>query len=294
MSEILAKMADSTARQLEERAAKATDPVKRDKLLAKAAKQRLEAEGYRRPRRSAPTPPRALRPGPMQGTGAPLPAPGPGPGAPPAGMNPMDAPTHQLRPVQRGVGPAVPPSPQHGFIPAQGAPLPEPAQPGTAPMPRAKKIGIGVVAVFALIGAASVFGNGDAAQDGFDAATAPPAPSAAAPVASGPDPADVRACQRAGEVMEAWAPAAQGLSTGETDLPELARETRTAMDGMSEVPIIANDPGVTAASRVLTGQHEMIAAAAGRGDLSNLATLAGDGAGMVDDLVSACRSAASA
>ncbi|MEJ8277970.1 hypothetical protein [Pseudonocardia spirodelae] len=299
MSEILAKMCDVTARQLEKRAEGVKNPEKRQKILDKAAKERQQAEVYRRVKDAGHAPPQAPQTGPMQGAGPPHPGQRPGPGMPPAGMHPMDAPTHQLRHVPPGAGQPPGRPPRQGFAPAgQPAPAPAPAgsgsqEPGGGGMSRAKKVGIGVVAVFALIGAVSVFGNGDAVEDGFDRATAPTtaAPPAAAPAASGPDPQDLQACQRAGEVMRDWGALAQGVGDGSVGLPQLARETTDAMDGMSEVPIIANDADVIAASRALTGQFEMIAAAARRGDISALSRLASEGGSMATDVATACRGA---
>ena len=283
MSEMLAKMADSTARQYEKRAASTTDPTKRQKLLDKAAKSRQEAAEMRRPKAAAPAP----QTGPGRDVGR-LPE------AAPARVHPMDAPTQRLRHV-----PSVPGRPpREGLAPGAGqVPAPVAQAVPAAPMSSLKKVGIGVVSVFAFIGLVTVFGGGGddgGSTDGDDAAVAAPA-VVDAPVeqeaAVAVDPADVAACVRAGEVRGACASAAQGRGTGEVGLPEFATATRTAMNGMSEVPILANDERVHDAGRALTAQYEMIAAAATRGDLPTLSELASEGTGIVREVVSACSAA---
>lgn len=282
MSEMLAKMADSTARQYEKRAASATDPTKRQKLLDKAAKSRQEAAEMRRPKAAAPAPQA------VPGRDA-----GRLPETAPARVHPMDAPTQRLRHVPSGPGRP----PREGLAPAAAqAPAPVAQAVPAAPMSWMKKVGIGVVSGFAFIGLVTVFGGGGddgGSMDGDDTAVAAPA-AVDAPVeqeAAAVDPADVAACVRAGEVMGEWNPVAQGLATGEVGLPEFATATRTAMNGMSEVPILANDERVHDAGRALTAQYEMIAAAATRGDLPTLSELASEGTGIVREVVSACSAA---
>ncbi|MER5673563.1 hypothetical protein ABT005_20185, partial [Pseudonocardia alni] len=176
-----------------------------------------------------------------------------------------------------------------------GAPDPGTTGPGDGPpagTSRLRRLGIAVVALFALIGVGSVFGGGgDPGPDDPGAAAAPAPAAAPAATRAGAHPDDLAACRRAGEVMGDWTPVAEGIATGTTDLPELASATRRATEGMSEVPPMADDARIAAAARDLTAQYERIAAAASRGDLSRLATLAGDGSTMVDELVAACRAA---
>lgn len=77
----------------------------------------------------------------------------------------------------------------------------------------------------------------------------------------------------------------------------LARFGETGADLMQWAPTTGDplaDAVVDETHELGMGQYEMIAAAAGRGDLSTLAMLTDDGAGMVDDLVSACRAVANA
>lgn len=247
MSEMLAKIADSTAQRYQARAAKATDPTKREKLLAKAEGARHNAAVQRRVRASVSAPSVPPRTGPLPGQGPP----------------PMDAPTVWFHPVGPGQAPA-----------------PQPPPGGWS---WGKKIGVGVVGGFVLLGVLGMLGGGaddgdseSAVASGFGAATG-----------SQYSAADRQACETTGDALrEVGDIDTSGVVAGGHS--DIASDTLIQAERVQGAAVAAEDADLSGAIQDTTAVLREVGGAVSAMNLPRLERVAGDMEETFPAVVAAC------